>query len=105
MTPTVFRAIAIDPLHALNVQNLLTDWKKCKKKKIRTNEGGYVYFYPIRKTFDFDYGKLKINRNSKNTNMAPDRGKKSLFLVSFAVLINCFSIILFYFFSSAFRFS
>ena len=46
MPPAVFRAIAIDPL----TDNNVTDWKECKKKKIRTNEGGHVYFYPLRKT-------------------------------------------------------
>ena len=46
MPPAVFRAIALDPL----TDNNVTDWKECKKKKIRTNEGGHVYFYPLRKT-------------------------------------------------------
>ena len=52
MPPSIFRTIVIDPLGDgnKNAPNVLTDWKICKKKKIRTNEGGYVYFYPIRKT-------------------------------------------------------
>ena len=48
MPPAVFRAIALDPLPGGAAAS--TDWRDCKKKKIRTNEGGFVYFYPLRKT-------------------------------------------------------
>ena len=79
MSPSIFRAVVIDPLgdpHAdadadgdRNVRNVLTDWKTCKKKKIRTNEGGYVYFYPIRKTSHFLGGKLnKVDERGERGN-------------------------------------
>ena len=48
-----------------NERSLLTDWKTCKKKKIRTNEGGYVYFYPIRKVSD--YPAHLVNIKQKNS--------------------------------------
>jgi hypothetical protein len=61
MPPKVFRAIAIDPIHEMqgvneteNTQPERTNWRNCVKKKIRTNEGGYVYFYTIQKMMDFD---------------------------------------------------
>jgi hypothetical protein len=46
MPPKIFRSIAIDPIGGAAVSN----WSTCAKKKIRTNEGGVVYLYMVRKT-------------------------------------------------------
>jgi hypothetical protein len=96
MPPKVFRAIAIDPIHEVrgvneteNAQPELTNWRNCVKKKIRTNEGGYVYFYIIQKTMDFDelivtgLQNIRDNLRSKHTaNSASEKGD-SLFMKCF----------------------
>ena len=73
-SPPIFRILRDSLTYAeadgdRNVRNVLTDWKTCKKKKIRTNEGGYVYFYPIRKTSHFLGGKLnKVDERGERGN-------------------------------------
>ena len=101
MPPTVFRTIAVDPLHAQaqgrngskNVQTVLTNWKNCIKKKIRTNEGGIVYFYIIQKMTDFDEEILtgipdtRDNPSRLHTaKSAAEKGKLQYFMICFSVL-------------------
>jgi hypothetical protein len=78
MPPDIFRQIIIDPLQDQYVQEqhaqkeVLTNWKTCKKKKIRTNEGGYVYFYPIRKIADIP---LRVTKRYEERGVQdPERG-------------------------------
>ena len=79
MPPSIFRTIVIDPLDDgdQNVPNVLTDWKTCKKKKIRTNEGGNVYFYPVRKTSSISgaKGKKMTERGERETDRQIERVK------------------------------
>ena len=93
MPPSVFRTIAIDPLETqystplIDGKNIpdgmsdkegpessITDWKNCKKKKIRTREGEYVYFYIIRKMRNIDqFVKIKDSSSRLKTS-EPDKG-------------------------------
>ena len=97
MPPSVFRTIAINPLHAQyssaliddqniqkimsdkeNSKSVITDWKSCKKKKIRTREGEYVYFYIIRKMANIDHFSKIEDSNSRLKTSEPDKGVSSI---------------------------
>jgi hypothetical protein len=55
MPPKIFRSIAVDRIGGVSV----SDWATCPKKKIRTKEGGDVYFYAVRKTAQAVYEKKR----------------------------------------------
>jgi hypothetical protein len=66
MPPDIFKTVIIEqlvPKIPEYVHLVLTNWSKCKKKKIRTNDGGYVYFYPIEKIENIPVSLYKYHQN------------------------------------------